>query len=124
MTLQDGTGAEIAGARRRASMAAGMSTTITASRPGWRSPWSVVLEMPRTLDQAQRRETLLPLATAILLALLIALGGGLWASRRMREGGGDARRARGPRAAAAGNRRVPGRRSSHRRGERPGRGER
>ena len=86
MTLQDGTGAEIA--RRAPPGFDGRRDVDDDHRITARlalSPWSVVLEMPRTLDQAQRRETLLPLATAILLALLIALGGGLWASRRMRE---------------------------------------
>ncbi|MBL8332580.1 MAG: cache domain-containing protein, partial [Rubrivivax sp.] len=47
------------------------------------SAWSVVVEVPRSVDQGHRARVMAVLAATILLALGLGLGGGVMASRRI-----------------------------------------
>jgi len=84
ITLQDGTGADIA--RRSPPGFDGARDVDADHRYVIRSElsaWSAVLEIPRSVHAAERRKAMLSLASVVLLAILMGLAGSVLASRRI-----------------------------------------
>ncbi len=84
LALQDGAGADIArrsppGFDSTRDVEAGHRHVIRSDL----SRWAVVLEIPHNLDWAARRDATILLGAGILLAILLALAGGMWTSRRI-----------------------------------------
>lgn len=101
IVLRDGTGADIA--RRSPPGFDGARDVDAEHRFVVRSElaaWSAVVEIPRAVDLADRREALLSLGASVLLAVGLGLAGGLLAGRRVsrqvaslaQPGGGEAPR--------------------------------
>ena len=84
IVLRDGAGVDIA---RRSPRGFDSSRDVDADHRmvarSSISPWSVVLEIPRAVDSAGRREAMFLLAAAFLLAIVLGGVGGLWTSRRI-----------------------------------------
>ncbi len=84
LALLDGSGADIArrsppGFVSERDVASGHRFVVNSEL----AAWSAVLEIPRAVDEASRRDAVWALGMAVLLAITLGLAGGLYTSRRI-----------------------------------------